>query len=514
MEKETLESQYAKVFEQSSATHPIFPLAARYQMAQLVEAIARSKSNITQILSTSQTVPVKGGFLAEEFHAETFNLDAILKADKARAYTDRYDEWNSLQWNGRNLSRNDVPDIAVTRDGNVSTTLQSKYNYSAETTAREMSQVKNGHPKYGAVDSLLGPEDQVNRTYRSVPGETEPVGTTTIGEHAQAKAEALIKEGGNEAEVQAYQQTAKKVTDTVRDGKSSSTSLTKGEADAMGAGDMTKLRKVEEQYQTRSTGGMMVGAAVGAAAMSAIVCGAVNTVRYIQLAREGKLTGEQAALKILGETAASAADSAVKASANTGVQSLLVRYGSEKASLQFLANQSFAGMLLRTNMATIGVVCVVDAVKDLVLLGTGKISKDTFFERQGKGILTTSAGTVGGTLGVAGATSFAGLLGGGSTAMAAASLIGGLSGGIIGGLAMALAIENGIEKPYRDLVENTQNLRAAAEELDRVSQNIFMGQCYFNKYLQQDNALEEALNMQFSRIDEAQKRALDAISKI
>ncbi len=67
----------------------------------------------------------------------------------------------------------------------------------------------------------------------------------------------------------------------------------------------------------------MGNAAVGAAALSAVISGSINTVRYIQLAREGKISIEDATFKIVGETVASAADSAVKAASTTGLNSLI-----------------------------------------------------------------------------------------------------------------------------------------------------------------------------------------------
>ncbi|MDL2216202.1 hypothetical protein LJB81_00545 [Desulfovibrio sp. OttesenSCG-928-M14] len=505
MGKQSIEGKYEKAFEQAASLHPIFPNAAREQMAQMVEVIAKGNENIYAELATGRDMYQKGGFIAEEFHAETFNLDAVLKGDNARAYTDRYDEWSQHQWEGKPLAKNDTPDIIVSRDGKVTTTGQSKYNYSPEETARQMSQTKDGAPKYEKVDHLIGPEDQVN-----------PAGeVASIKDHAEAKAGALKNTGGDSAEIQAYEQTAAKSTDTLKDGKSSSTSLSKADADAMGSGDISKLKDIENRYQTKSTLKQMGNAAVGAAAMSAVVSGSMNTVRYIQLAREGRLTAEEATIKIVGETVAAAADSAVKASANAGVQSLMVRYGSEKAVVEVLAKQGLKSMM-KSNAVTVGVVCAVDAVKDLVRLGMGDMTKEEFFERQGKGLMATSAGVVGGSLGVAGATALAGALGAGTgtLAMTAASVIGGLSGGMIAGLAMTMAIENGIEKPYRDLVRNTTYMHEAALELERVSKTVLMGQVLFTKYLEADADLEQQLEAQFDKIDAVGNEALALIMKI
>ena len=85
---------------------------------------------------------------------------------------------------------------------------------------------------------------------------------------------------------------------------------------------------------------------------------------------------------------------------------------------------------------------------------------------------------------------------------------------MIAGLAMTLAIENGIERPYRDLVKNTELLHEAAKELERTSQTVFKAQVLFTKYIEADYQMETALQKQFSRIDEAGQRALDAINRI
>ena len=117
MDEESIESKYDRAFEQSAALNPIFPAAAKAEMAQMVEISARANEHINEILSTNQNVNVKGGFIAEEVQAETFNLDATLKNDNARAYTDRYEEWGQHEWKGDILKKNDTPDLIVVRNG-------------------------------------------------------------------------------------------------------------------------------------------------------------------------------------------------------------------------------------------------------------------------------------------------------------------------------------------------------------------------------------------------------------
>lgn len=505
MKEERLEDRYEKAFIQATGGHPVFPTAARTQMAQMVEAIARGNSNLDLVTSTNQDIAVKAGFVAEEFHSENFNLDAILKGDKARAYTDRYEQWNQYEWNGAPLGKNDIPDIAIVKDGKVTTTAQSKYNASVESTAKEMSQVKDGSPKYKDIDQLLGPSDQVKTTN----------GSKTITDHAQGRADSLRNQHGDQAEIDAYQQTANKNTDVITDGKSSSSRLSKAEAEKIATGDRNKLKVIENKYKTRSTVKQMSNAAVGAAAMSAVVSGSVNIWRYTQMAKDGEITAEEATVKVIGETVSAAADSAVKAAANTGVQSLIVRYGSEKAALQIVAQQGMKNML-RTNAVTVGVVCAVDAVKDLVQLGMGNLTEDEFYERQGKNMLSTASGVVGGGLGTAAgagmATAFG--AGAGSTAVTVASVVGGIAGGVIAGLAMSLAIENGIERPYRDLLNNTRQLHEATAELERVSTVFLNSHVQFTKFFVADRMMEQQLQRQFQRIDDAGRNALDIINQI
>lgn len=514
MNNDSIEKMYEKAFGQAVYLQSVFPEMAKKQMAEMVETMARSNGNIDAILSTNQSVSVKGGFIAEEVHAETFNLDAILKNEKSRAYTDRNAEWSSFDWNGAKLKRNDVPDVVIAKDGKVTVSAQSKYYDSPENTATQMSQIKDNHAKYEKVDILLGPDEQVNSTLRKVPGESEPVPTTTIKEHAEAKAAALEAKNGNTAEIDAYKQTANKCQDKISQGKASSKPLSKSDADKLGSGDKSKLQQIEADYQTASTMHQMGNAAVGAFALSCVASGSMNTVRYIQLAKEGKITVEEATFKIIGETAASAADSAIKAAANTGAQSLITRYGSKTIAVQALSKVGLKS-LLNTNVVTVGVTCTIDAIKDLVRLGMGDISSREFFDRQGKGMMMTTAGVAGGVIGEASGVAMAGMLEiTGNAALTLSGIVGGISGGLIAGLAMTMAIEVGIEKPYRDLVRNTSNLRDAARELERVSRNIFHSQILFTKFLEADAQMEQQFQTRLSRIDNAGKRALDIINQI
>ena len=490
-ESEKIDKKFEDAFRRAGYTSPVFTHAAKQQMGKMVEQIARSNENYNARLSGDLTSARKGGFMSEEYHTESFNLDAILKDKDTRAYTDQY----KTEWAEQGRAGNDgVADIINVEDGKTVHTAQSKYYDDPAKTGgsnKGFSTVDDGRPKYGDADTYLAPSDQVSDIKKGA------------GEKAAGESDPVKRD--------AYRQTEKKTSGKLKHGEVESSELTKSEADSMGRGDMSKVRKTESEYQTKSTVLQMKRAAVGAAAISAVVSGTVNTVRYIQLASEGKISADEAVVKIVAETAASAADSAVKASAVVGTQSLMVRYGAEKVVIGALAKSGF-NALVRTNAVTVGVVCGIDMIKDMVALGMGNLTKEEFCERQGKNVLNTTAGVTGGALGaIAAESAFVGATG---LLATAAPFLGGLAGGLIAGLAMNMAIENGVEKPYRELVSNTSALVSAARELEMVSRNVFGAQVIFTKVIERDIILERLTANQMDRIDAAGRRALEVIEKI
>lgn len=510
-----IEEEYEKSFAKIGGFQIIFPFQAKQKMAELCEEILKSNKIFDKILSTNQSPSIKGGFAAEQFFAETFNLDAILKNKNLRAYTDNYDEWYNHKFNNELLSKNDIPDIIISKNGTITSSAQSKFYDSAENTAHKMSVLKNGRAKYEDISILLGPKDQIDNGIKSSLVKNENIQKITIKEHAKAKAEALSTIVGSEAEEKAYMQTANKVSSKIQQEDISSGSLTLEEDLQLGNGDRSKLLKNRFTIQNKSSCIQMGKAAIGAAAISAIVSGAVNSLKYIQLAKKGHLTFQEATYKVLTETFSSAADSAVKASANAGIQSLMIRYGSEKAIIEALAKQSLKS-IAKTSVATIGILSMIEGIKDLVRLGVGKISKKEFYERQGKGFLMTSAGVMGGGAGAVGTTTMATAAGIGATGMAfpIVASIGGIAGGLIAGLAMNFAIQNGIEKPYRNLIENTNNLKSALSELEQISQNVFHAQMLFTKFLKKNGQMDKEFEFQVKRIDELGQSALETINRI
>jgi hypothetical protein len=357
-----------------------------------------------------------------------------------------------------------------------------------------MREVKDGLPKYQDTDALIGPDEQVSDIIR-----------------ASDKTARFETAKGRTQVADAAKNTADKATGKVDFDGASGKSFTKKEAEKIGSGSK-KGEKIKQdyrdEYQTASTLKQVRQAAVGAAAISAVASGVFNTFTYCKMVKEGKITESEAVIKIAAETACSAADSAIKASASVGLQSTLVRY-STKEGIKLIANNSVRS-LLRTNVATVGVICGIDVIKDLVRLGIGKIDKRQFEERNGKNFLNTSAGMMGGSVGFKVASSFA-LSGKVATA---ATLTGGIAGGLIAGLAMQFAIENHIEKPYKELVSNTVALTESMQMFQQVSENIFKGQVIFAAFLEKERQLDAEFGNQAKRIQTAGDRMKNAIDRL
>lgn len=251
----------------------------------------------------------------------------------------------------------------------------------------------------------------------------------------------------------------------------------------------------------------------GAAAMSAIIGGTANSLEYLEKVRNGEMSGKDAVIKIVGETVASAADSALKAAGETGRKIIIEKYGSEENALKAFAEQGMQ-ILLDNLPVEQGGKRIISEMLQLVDISAGKIKLDGALQNAPSLIVQSMPGV----------NAFANMAGSGALdlvkaqfpnlaknlpkhpAVLAAAIV-----AIVGGY---IAVKNGIERPYRDLLRNTNTLREAAAELDKISNNLFKGQLLFGKYLESDARLETQFRDHMDAIDKSGKQALDAILKI
>lgn len=399
---------------------PIWPMQAAEKIGNMIGQIDQANSIVANISITTQNNAIKGGFAAETYHAESFNLDAIFKDKDVRAFTDEFANTP--------LMRNDqIHDIVVIKQGKQVLGAQSKYFQDADATQKAFRSSKDGVHRYEKNDVFLGPSDQID------------------GIKASAH-KAALKNQVTRPEVSAA---AKKVGDNTSGQLDvegvKSTPLSKRNAEQLGAGSKAGKElheNMQSGYLNKATIQQSVRAAGSAAVITAVTAGCINSFQHIKQVRNGEISAEQAARRILQDTVVAAGDSALKAGVATASVSMVAR------SLPTL----FAGAAFKRSLASGGVagaaVCAVDAVQCIVLFAVGKMSLEELETHTGKNAFQTGAGVVGGTIGGA-----IGILGGPPGA-----LIGGIVGGMITSLAMNIALDNHVEKTFKDTLDMTEKV--------------------------------------------------------
>jgi len=92
-------------------------MQAAEKIGRMVGEINQANSIMSTISSTAQNNAIKGGFAAETWHAESFNLDAILQDKSICAFTDQFK-------NTPLVKNHQVHDIAVNQRWHASISAQ------------------------------------------------------------------------------------------------------------------------------------------------------------------------------------------------------------------------------------------------------------------------------------------------------------------------------------------------------------------------------------------------------
>lgn len=453
--------------------NPMYGINAAGKITDMLFEIKQADEILKRISQTNQTTAVKGGFAAETWHAETFNLDAILKDKRIRAYTDNYQ--NSP------LVKNDTVNDIIVIDGDKKIYgAQVKYYRNGEDTQKAFREMRDGIAKYKDSDAFLAPSDQVH--------------DVKVAAH-----KTVLKNKDTRPEVsQAAQDVSDKTTGKLEVQGVESSELTKKQAEQLGTGKDTGTalrKKMHDTFLKKATIQQSLRAANSAAVATSVIAGSMNTFRYLKLAQDGKMSIEDATFEIVKNTAIAAGDSAIKAGLGTAAVSQLARN----------YPQLFAGSLfkktLSSSAASAAVVCVVDVIKNCVLFSTGKISAEELEEKTGRGIYQTGSGTIGASIGVTlGAA-------GGPIGM----FIGGVIGGIITTLAADIALDNHIEKPFYQTLNNIQELVKAGyvmqESINYLAQGAIFYQ-HFEAGLQQSELLFD------TQVKKIQKQSISLRKKL
>ncbi|EKK7716784.1 hypothetical protein PO816_003711 [Cronobacter dublinensis] len=396
---------------------PVWPTQAAEKIGKMVGEINQANSIMSGIASTAQSNAIKGGFAAETWHAESFNLDAILKDKDIRAFTDRF--------KNTPLGMNDqIHDIVVMNGDQQLLGAQLKYFQDANKTQAAFRSTKDGVHQYQHSDVFIGPADQIE------------------GIKASAQRTVLKNQQNRPQVAEAAEKVRDKTAGTLDVDGVKSTPLSKREAEQVGAGNAAGKElheKMQTGYLNKATLQQSMRAAGSAAMITTVIAGSINTFQYIRQVRDGEITAEEATVQILQNTVIAAGDSALKAGVGTASVAIAAR------SLPGL----FAGSVFKRTLANGGIagaaVCAVDVVQNVVLFAAGKITAQELESRTGKGLFQTGAGVTGASIGAA-----VGAPGG-----PLGVLVGSLIGGVITTLAMNIALDNHLEKNFELTLANT-----------------------------------------------------------
>ncbi len=429
---------------QSVSACPIWRSQAAEQIGHMLGQIEQANAMLNNISMTAQNSAIKGGFAAEVFHAESFNLDAILKDKDVRAFTDGFANTPL----GRN---HQLHDVVIMKDGEQVLGAQLKYFKDADATQKAFRSTKDGVHQYENSDLFLAPSDQVE------------------GVRASAQKTALK----NQETRPDVSRAAEKVRDNtgaqLDAGGAQSTPLSKPESKDLGNG--TKEGKdlheqMQNGYLNKSTLQQSMKAAGTAAVITAVTAGCINSFQYLKQVRDEKLDAAEAARLILTDTVIAAGDSALKAGAATASVSIAARKLPE-----LFAGSAFQSSLTSSGIAG-AVICAIDAVQCIVLFAAGKMSREELETRTGKNLFQTGSAVVGSSVGAA-----IGTLGG-----PIGALVGSVVGGAITSIAMSIALDNHIEKRFQLTLAATEQAVSSGISARDTLQYLQLSQEYFSDF--------------------------------
>ncbi|WP_417522002.1 hypothetical protein [Marinobacter sp.] len=439
-----MNKKQTKTITQSNSSCLIWPSNAAKKIGEMVSENNQANAIINKISSTTQNSAIKGGFAAETYHAESFNLDAILKDADVRAFTDNFS--NSP------LQRNDqINDIVVVKGGKQILGAQLKYFKNADATQKAFRSSKDGIHRYEKSDLFIGPSNQIEGIKESA--------NKTILKNQQTRPQVS--------------RAAKKVRDNTVgqidvDGVQSKL-LNKRNAEHLGVSSKTgkELHKnMQDSYLNKATLQQSTRAAGSAAIITAVTAGCINSFQCIQSLKNGEISLQQASQRILQDTVIAAGDSALKAGTATASVSLAARKLPEL----------FAGSAFQSSLATGAIagtaICAVDLVQCIVLCAAGKMTAEEVETRTGTNIFQTGAAVVGASVGGSIGTA------GGPIGI----LVGSLVGGMITSLAMSIALDNHIESNFRLTLTTTEQVVSNGVTVHESLKFLQLAQEYYSEF--------------------------------
>ena len=298
-----MNNERKRALNNSISLCPIWPAKASEQIGNMLHEINQANAIIDKVAGTAQNSAIKGGFAAETWHAESFNLDAILKDKDVRAFTDNF--------TNTPLTKNHTThDIVVMKGDEQLLGAQLKYFKDGEATQKAFRSTKDGIHQYQDSDAFIGPADQIEQIKDA------------------AERDMLRNQQTRPGVSKAAERVREKTTGNLDVDGVHSTPLSKRDAEHLGSGNKTGKElheNMQNGYLNKSTVQQSLRAAKSAAVITTVIAGSINTFQSIKRVRDGEITAEQATFQILQDTAIAAGDSTLKAGVATAAVSMTAR---------------------------------------------------------------------------------------------------------------------------------------------------------------------------------------------
>lgn len=335
-------------------------MSAAWQVG-LNEALASANQAVRDVVSrrSGQSTDQLAGFVAEHWHAATFNVDAYKKG-----------VWDLIATVPESNTRASF-DVVVERNGETLLTAQSKYYKTAQDTAKQL-----WNPDYNNTGAKIVPVDQVrdvideSRKRAIVEGYSRPDVSRASGHTVEHASDRLRVEGAESRPL--GRQEANQVTDRARSG-----------ADVMSMAD------------TLSAGEIAKNAAIGGAVAAGIgfaLGAAPKLIEAVSAWRKGAGIGDDEFLTLLADAGRDGA----LAGAWAGLQ------GAVSTTLVHLASTGVLGEVLKgVGPGPIGAisVCVIQSIRDGLACWRGEINTTQLAQRCVTTGVVSAGGIAGGAAG-------------------------------------------------------------------------------------------------------------------
>lgn len=301
---------------------------------QALDAVQDMGVRISKVAETYSATgrPQLAGRIAEEWHAGTFNRDAVLKGRSDLC----------AQTTASNGQHSAAADIEVFQNGRIITKAQSKYNSSTPRTTFELSK-----KTYDGMQKLH-PSDQ------------------DVGGLAGRRGKSGIEQRN-------YPDTAKNATDKLHYENIESESLSYSEAIHFADDATIAAKKVVQQEMLNAVkGGVIIGTAVS---------GSISAVANTRQVLKGEKKLPDAAKDVAVDTTVGGIDGAIKGAVTIVIKSGLIRVGARSAA--------------RSSAPVAIAMSAVDVGKDVGLAVTGKIDSKELTVRTGKHIMNSTGAWAG-----------------------------------------------------------------------------------------------------------------------